>query len=84
MAPFGSRITQDVLLLGAAKDDIVLPDIAEEQRLAMPNAHSVTTRILTEREQASDHCNCGNQRLAMDVVLEWLESIRGNTQDRNI
>ncbi len=79
MASFGSRITQDVLLLGAAKDNVVLPGIAKEQRLAMPNARSVTTRILTEREQASDHCNCGNQKLAMDVVLEWLNGIAENS-----
>ncbi len=78
MASFGRQITQDALLLGAEKDDIVRPGIAEEQKNAMPNARSVTVRILTEADQASDHCNCGNQKLAMDVVLNWLERIRSS------
>jgi hypothetical protein len=78
IASFGRQITQDALLLGAEKDDIVRPVIAEEQKNAMPNARSVTVRILTEADQASDHCNCGNQKLAMDVVLNWLERIRSS------
>ena len=76
MAPFGAQITQDALLLGAEKDDIVKASIADEQVSAMPNARSVTVRILTEAEQASDHCNCGNQKLAMDVILGWLDGLR--------
>ena len=75
MSSFGDMITQDVLLLGAEKDYIVYASIAGEQKEKMPNANSVRVRILTDKENASDHCNCGNQKLAMDVVLDWLADL---------
>ena len=75
-AKFGERITQDVLLLGAEKDTSIHWSLADIQKAHMPNARSITVRILTDKEQASDHCNCGNQKLAMDIVLDWLEDVK--------
>ena len=75
-AGFGERITQDVLLLGAEKDTSVHWSLADIQKAHMPNARSITVRILTDKEQASDHCNCGNQKLAMDIILDWLDDVK--------
>ena len=74
--PLGRLITQDVLLLGAEKDLSIHYSLADLQKADMPNARSVTTRILTDKEQASDHCNCGNQKLAMDIILDWLDDVK--------
>ena len=78
MAPFGAKITQDVLLLGGEKDNIIASGIYREQEADRPNARSIKVRILTDAEEGSDHCNFGNIKLAMDVVLEWLSEISRN------
>lgn len=78
MAPFGAQITQDVLLLGGEKDAMISSKIHREQEDEMPNAKSVKVRILTDADEASDHCNFGNIKLAMDVMLEWLSEISRN------
>jgi len=38
-----------------------------------PNARSVTGRIFTSEEHAQNHCQIGNIKLALDVILEWIE-----------
>jgi hypothetical protein len=38
------------------------------------NARSVTGRIFTEAEQADHHCAIVNIGLALDVMLDWLET----------
>lgn len=75
MKPYGDRITQDVLLLGGEKDAMISSKIYREQKAEMPNAKSVRVRILTDADEASDHCNFGNIKLAMDVVLEWFDGV---------
>ena len=44
--------------------------------LVLKNAKSVAAREITEKEQGTDHCSCGNQKLAMDTILLWLESLK--------
>jgi adenine-specific DNA methylase len=38
----------------------------------LTNVRSLTFRLMTEAEQASNHCNCGNSRLVLDTVTDWI------------
>ena len=40
---------------------------------ALTNARSVTSKIFTREDQAHNHCQMGNVRLALDVMSEWIE-----------
>lgn len=42
----------------------------------LKNAKSITAREITEREQGADHCNCGNQQVAMDMIDLWIEGLK--------
>ncbi len=37
------------------------------------NARSVTDRVFTTEDQAQNHCQVGNTKLALDTMLEWLK-----------
>jgi hypothetical protein len=38
----------------------------------LTNARSLTGRIFTAEEQAQNHCQVGNLKLALDVILHWI------------
>lgn len=73
VADIADRVRQDVLLLAGAEDHTVNIKEFEKNRQGLINAHSVTGRIFTAEEQAQNHCQIGNVKLALDVILEWLE-----------
>jgi hypothetical protein len=50
-----------------------------EQLLTLTAARSVTARVFTEAEQASNHCQIGNTGLALKVILDWLDAFGGRT-----
>jgi hypothetical protein len=54
-----------------------LPD----QLLTLTAARSVTARVFTEAEQAQNHCQIGNQGLAIKVILDWLDGAGGRTAE---
>jgi pimeloyl-ACP methyl ester carboxylesterase len=67
-------VKQDVLLL-AGKDDHIIP--VEEYYnylMGLTNAASVSGRIFTSEDQAQNHCQIGNVKLALDFIIEWIES----------
>ena len=70
---FSKDITGNVLLM-AGSDDIYTI-FFEEQKKALKNAHSVSGRIFTREEQASHHCQVGNLGLALNYIIEWLDSV---------
>ena len=70
-------VTQDVLLMAGTKDWGVPLPMLGEQLLTLTAARSVTARVFTEAEQAQNHCQIGNQGLAIKVILEWLDSAGG-------
>jgi len=47
----------------------------------LPAARSVTARVFTEAEQASNHCQIGNTGLALKVILDWLDAFGGRTAE---
>jgi len=70
--PFAHLIDQDFLLLGGTEDHLVpLPQFFN-QAGNLPNARSLTTRLFTDKEQASSHCQVGNLQLAADWIANWL------------
>jgi len=73
IADVARYIKQDVLLL-AGKDDHLVP-LKEYYNyvMSLTNARSLTGRIFTAEEQASNHCQIGNVKLALDYILEWIE-----------
>lgn len=67
-------ITQDVLLLAGEED--IYTQFYKKQKNALVNANSVSGRIFTKGESASHHCQVGNIKLALEYILDWLESKR--------
>jgi hypothetical protein len=37
------------------------------------NARSITARVFTAAEHASNHCQIGNVGLGLDVIRAWLD-----------
>ncbi|MBZ6102864.1 alpha/beta hydrolase [Streptomyces olivaceus] len=72
-------VTQDVLLLAGAADHYVPLHMLGDQILTLPAARSVTARVFTETEQAQNHCQIGNQGLALKVILDWLDQVGGRS-----
>lgn len=71
-ADVSARITQDVLLLCGA-EDIYIPrtQIVDQLRM-LANATSVTAHVFTRADQAQQHCQIGNEGLALNYILDWI------------
>lgn len=68
-------VNQDVLLLAGKDDHYVANDQLALQMGTLTNAHSITARIFTDKESASNHCQLGNIGLAISTILNWLNQI---------
>ena len=66
---------QDVLILTGKDDHFVPFKMHNMQVQALTNAKSVTARVFTEEDQAQNHCQIGNIGLALDVMLNWIDSV---------
>jgi hypothetical protein len=66
-------VRADVLLLAGADDHYVPLKQLGRQAANLANARSVTTRIFTAAEQASNHCQLGNIGAATRVMEAWLD-----------
>jgi pimeloyl-ACP methyl ester carboxylesterase len=76
------RVRADVLLLAGAEDHYVPLKQLGRQAGNLANARSVTTRIFTAAEQASNHCQLGNIGAATRVMEAWLDlTARGSVFD---
>jgi pimeloyl-ACP methyl ester carboxylesterase len=75
------RIRADVLLLAGADDHYVPLSQLGRQAGNLTNARSVTTRIFTAAEQASNHCQLGNIGAASRLIDNWLNSTAGSFVD---
>jgi hypothetical protein len=72
-APFSRRVTQDVLLLAGTDDHIVPLEQLWRQARGLDGARSLTARVFTAAEHASNHCQVGNVGLALGFVRTWLD-----------
>jgi pimeloyl-ACP methyl ester carboxylesterase len=69
------RVTADVLLIAGADDHYVPLRQLYRQARNLTNARSVTTRVFTAAEQASNHCQIGNLRACLRTILAWIETL---------
>ena len=67
-----TQIRQDVLLLAGAEDHMIPLKEYHKNMRGLTNARSLTGRIFAPDEQAQNHCQIGNLKLALDVILEWV------------
>ena len=74
-------VTQDVLLMAGTTDLAIPFPMLGVQLLTLTAARSVTARVFTEAEQASNHCQIGNTGLALKVILDWLDAFGGRTAE---
>ena len=70
-------IRADVLLLAGADDHYVPLKQLGRQAGNLTNARSVTTRIFTAAEQASNHCQLGNIGAVSRLIDTWLDLTAG-------
>lgn len=69
-------VTQDTLVMAGAADLYTI--FLKEQVDALTNAKTVESRLFTEEEQAHHHCQVGNIKLALDVIIDWIERVEKN------
>ena len=72
-----SQVTQDVLLMAGTTDLAIPFHMLPDQLATLTAARSVTARVFTEAEQASNHCQTGNTGLAIKVIFDWLDEVGG-------
>lgn len=66
------QLHQDVLLLAGAKDHMIPLKEYDKHLQGLVNTCSITGRIFTSEEDAENHCQVGNIKLALDVILNWI------------
>lgn len=67
------NINQDVLLLSGREDHFIGFKMHKKQVDVLVNARSLSDRVFTTEDQAQNHCQVGNTKLALDTMLEWLK-----------
>ncbi|HPB84091.1 MAG TPA: alpha/beta hydrolase, partial [Spirochaetota bacterium] len=72
------RITQDFLLLAAARDHFIPLHFYKQEIDALTNVSSLTFRLFTERESAHNHCNAGNPALVLDTIASWIAVVKNH------
>lgn len=70
------KITQDILIVGANKDHFIPYTMIGPEINAMKNVNSLTFRLFTDKEDACNHCNCGNVKLTFDTFMDWIMQIK--------
>lgn len=69
----GHLINQDILIIGASEDHFINYRIFSEELNCLSNVNSLTFRLFTTKESASNHCNMGNTKLVIDTMINWIE-----------
>jgi pimeloyl-ACP methyl ester carboxylesterase len=66
-------VKQDVLLMAGSEDNLIPLSHFYQQIEALKNARSLAARLFTRKEQAQNHCQVGNLRLAVDYITDWID-----------
>jgi len=74
-------IDQDFLLLGASNDHFIPVDLYKTEIDHLTSVRSMTFRLFTNRENAGNHCNAGNTKLAVDTIIGWIELIKSHSAE---
>ena len=72
-ADVSALIAQDVLLLAGSEDHYIPIEQWYAQTKMLTNARSVTARLFTRGESVQNHCQLGNQGLALKTIVNWLD-----------
>jgi len=70
-----SLIDQDILVMGMDHDVLCSHLQVSREIKEMKNVKSFTFRLFTNKEEAGDHCSCGNTKLVLDEILSWMASL---------
>ena len=73
--PIAKKVTQDMLILGANDDHFINYHLIGKEIDMLANVKSLTFRLFTDKENAQNHCNVGNGKLALDTICNWIEQI---------
>ena len=76
MIDIADRITQDILIAGANRDHFIPYTMIGEEINALKNVRSLTFRLFTDKEDACNHCNCGNVKLTFDTFMDWIMQMK--------
>ena len=63
-----------MLILGANDDHFIDYRLIGREINMLKNVRSLTFRLFTDKENAQNHCNVGNGKLALDTICTWIES----------
>lgn len=74
-----SKIDQDVLIMAGAEDHIIPIKHFYQQINILDHARSKNSRLFTRAENAQNHCQIGNLKLAIDTIIQWIESTSGKS-----
>lgn len=69
-----SMIDQHVLIMAGAEDHIIPLKHFYRQINDLNNARSISSRLFTRMENAHNHCQIGNLKLAIETIIKWIES----------
>ncbi|HYB35435.1 MAG TPA: alpha/beta fold hydrolase [Mycobacterium sp.] len=78
------RVTADVLLIAGADDHYVPLHQLHRQARNLTAARSVTTRVFTAAEQASNHCQIGNTGACIRTILAWADTLTSTARPNRI
>ncbi len=76
LRPLSDRLTKDYLIIGGSKDTMASRASIGKQMFLLKKAKSITAREITMQEKGADHCNCGNQQVAMDMIDLWIQGLK--------
>jgi pimeloyl-ACP methyl ester carboxylesterase len=68
-------IHQDVLLIMGTEDHLVPSNQLYVQAQAMVQARSVTSVMMSAKDESAEHCQVGNPGLAVTQIIDWLGSL---------
>lgn len=72
VSDIADRVHQDVLILAGDEDHMIPLKELQKHQEGLVNARSITERIFSADEHAENHCQVGNIKLALDVILDWI------------
>ena len=70
------QIHQDVMLLTGRSDHFIPFRLHDKMVKELKSASSLVDRVFTPAGQAHNHCQIGNIGLAMDTMMEWMDSFK--------
>lgn len=76
LRPLSDRLTKDYLIIGGSRDTMASRASIGKQMFLLKKAKSITAREITMQEKGADHCNCGNQQVAMDMIDLWIQGLK--------